>query len=59
MKHQETLVKHCETLVKHHDTLKHPPFNATISALDEITSAWRGVSSNIGDCGVGINNADV
>ena len=39
--------------------MKHLPFNATISALDAETSArWyqcsHGVSSDIGDCGVGI-----
>ena len=48
--------------MKHHETREHSSFDATISALSATTSAiaqscwryWRGVSGDIGDCGVGI-----
>ena len=72
VKHHETHVKHREPIVKHHETLKtvwnimkQTSFYATISALDGRRSARqrrrsRGVTDDIGDCGVGItNSADV
>ena len=55
--------------MKHYETLEHSSFDATISALDAGTSALnaeasaiarsyrryrRGVSGDMGDCGVGI-----
>ena len=64
----EPLVKYHEPLVKNHETLKtlwnimkHSPFDAETSALSAVTlvltrSFWqyrRGVSGDIGDCGVG------
>ena len=69
VKHREPLVKHHETLKTLWNIMKQTSFDATISALDAETSALgtatsaiarsyrqyrRGVSGDIGDCGVGI-----
>ena len=70
VKYHETHVKHCitsEPLVQHHETLKTlwnimKQFDAETSALGSATTAIarsyrryrRGVSGDIGDCGVGI-----